>query len=174
MHSNTNTQVDDFLEHAGIKGMKWGVRKHRSVSAEATRHKELIKKYNRGQGKITRSESRELVKLAYRDLNRINKENQSRYDKAAKDPTFKREVKATLKKQGIRPDGRISLQMSRGELLTNRFKGEFKNSQNQKVSEDFANAVLNKAGKKKMNREKAINGAAFLATVGLYVLVSTR
>lgn len=45
--SITETEVDDFLEHFGVKGMKWGVRKSKSVTGMSRRRAALIDTNNR-------------------------------------------------------------------------------------------------------------------------------
>ena len=128
---------EKYLEHYGKKGMKWGVRRQ------------------------ARKESR-------KELKGIQKKHASDYKKASKDPTFKREVKATRKRQGI-DIVRLRKQevTKKGGLTTSHISATFKNSKGERVSEDFANAVLKKAVSKNDRRQKAAVGALFVSAVVL-------
>lgn len=61
------TQTEDILEHYGIKGMKWGVRRTRAQidadSAEATRKKDIQSKVkkNRTTDVLTNAELQEVI-----------------------------------------------------------------------------------------------------------------
>jgi hypothetical protein len=135
-HSDNNViidqDVDDFLEHYGVKGMKWGVR----------------------------NERRAIRKASGQELKKLVKRNTASENATRKDPTFKREVKATKKKKGI--TGGTSAQKTKvGGVLTGRILGDFKNSKGEKVSADFANAVLNKSIKK-VNAGQVAAGAMLI------------
>ncbi len=67
----TDQKVDDFLEHYGVLGMKWGVR----------------------------NERRAIRKASDQELKKLVKRNTAAQNLTRKDPTFKREVKATKKKK---------------------------------------------------------------------------
>ncbi len=119
---------EDFLEHVGVKGMHWGVRKVDNTPV----------KFNKNLS------NRQKKKDSKRELNQYEARNNAAFKEAAKDPTFKREVKATKKRQGISGMNGVEKTKEYGQL-TNRVKGDFRNSKGEKVSEDFANAVLAKA-----------------------------
>lgn len=59
-------KVETFLEHFGVKGMKWGRRKASSQSEDSKRHSEARSK------KVSELDDKELQKL----VNRINMEKQ--------------------------------------------------------------------------------------------------
>lgn len=130
--------IDDdiyaFFEHSGVKGMKWGVR--RAVRKEHMKELSIAKNKNRAEEKAS----------------------------AANDPTFKREVKLTRQGKGltIGPQSRLQ-KTENGKLLTGRILGEFKNSQGQKVSQEFASAVLMKSVRQNDHARKAKMGALFVA-----------
>lgn len=129
---------DDFLEHYGVKGMKWGVRKAR------------------------------IAKLGgYSDKSKVTEQEQK---------TFKREVKAVKKGRGLRENTDIrtvgyetAVNKYGNKAITGRVTGDFRNSQGEKVSQDFANAVLAQAAKEKQHATYAKIGATYaLAILGAY------
>ena len=64
--------LDDFLEHAGVKGMKWGVRKsRRSPSSDASEVKTLKKKkrYELSNAELKRVNERLQLEKKLKDLN---------------------------------------------------------------------------------------------------------
>lgn len=134
--------VDDVLAHFGVKGMKWGVRKERRALRKANiADKEEIKARNRAAEKVA----------------------------SKSDPTFRREVRATRKGKGITVTKADFQVTKKGGLFTGRTLGEFRNSRGERVSEDFANAVLRRAVQKNDRRRRIIQGTAF---VGALLLAS--
>lgn len=87
---------------------------------------------------------REVRKASDKELKDLKNSFKAGEKAAKKDPTFKREVKATRKREGISGIKNFAKTEKYGRL-SSRAKGDFKNSKGEKVSEDFANAVLNKA-----------------------------
>lgn len=137
---------EEFLEHHGIKGMKWGVNRARKAVSDSKTRKEH-----------------------FREVDQIKKVNSKAFEKASKDPTFDREVKATRKGQGITGTNRRIETSSKG-LFTNRITGNFTNSKGEKVSEDFANAVLEKAVEQNDRRQLAKSlGKATVISAGFLV-----
>lgn len=130
-----------YLEHYGKAGMRWGVRKNKIYPGY----------------EISRKESDKEKKA-------IQKSNSRKEKLASKNPTFKREVKATMKGRGI--DGVMRPEVTKkGEVFTGRLLGTFTNSKNEKVSTDFANAVLHKVGKKRDVRNKIKLGALLTTAI---------
>jgi len=64
-----DTEVEDFLEHFGVKGMKWGVRKERRSGTGAAKPV----KPGSNRGKNIGSRSYDAKKLSNADLNRVVK-----------------------------------------------------------------------------------------------------
>ncbi len=155
--------TEEFIEHYGKKGMKWGKRNKRPVETQSgTDLLKTLKFKDQAHGPmLSRREG-------MRDLKRVQKINKNAQKIASKDPTFKREVRATRKRRGI--TGGSSLEFTkRGELMTGKYLGEFKNSKREKVSVDFANAVIERAHRPKEIKRKAAIGAAFTTAVFLAV-----
>ena len=122
---------DYFLEHYGKKGMKWGQR-------------------------------RALKKISYKELKNVNRQNKAAEKSGKKETTrkeFRREVKLTRRGKGITGTNRNVTVTPIGGLLTSRMRGNFKNSRGEKISEDFANAVMTKAVNQKEFQRKAASGA---------------
>lgn len=126
----------DFLEHFGVKGQKWGVR-------------------------------REIRKAHFGEADRVKKINSTGEKSAKKDPSFKEEVKATRKRQGI--SGATGAQKTKDGLITGRLTGDFKDSKGKPVSEDFANAVLKKAVDRNARAGNIATGALVAANLLLIV-----
>lgn len=81
--------ADDFLEHYGVKGMKWGQRKSRSEKkAKVAAYKDAKKQY------------KQATKEAYRK--KIDKARASLDDKEAQTRAAKKEYKAVKKAEGRR------------------------------------------------------------------------
>jgi hypothetical protein len=127
---------EEYLEHYGKKGMRWGER--------------------RSQKRISK-----------RELKTFVKKNKASNKAAAKtDPTFRREVKLTRKGKGISITKLGEPQVTPiGGLHTSRILGKFKNSRGEKVSEDFANAVLSKAVDKEDARRQMKQGVAIAGAI---------
>jgi hypothetical protein len=117
---------------------------------------------------------REKRKAARKELKERNKELLTREKKASKTPSFKRDVKLTRKAKGI--TGRYnSVEVTPiGGLLTRRILGDFKNSEGKKVSEAYANAVINKAVTQKIRRERIAAGALLAAAMLVPVAARRR
>jgi hypothetical protein len=145
---------EDFLEHVGVKGMKWGV----------NRSSRVIKNTRWGipEGyKISRSQS-------YKERRDVNRANKQAFKKAAKEnPNFKTEVKLTKEGRGIRTTGLEAEFTKKGGLLTNRMLGNFKDSQGRKVSNEFGNAVYDKIMRQQRTKQRIATGISFAATLGL-------
>jgi hypothetical protein len=143
IYLNHSDDVNEFLEHYGVLGMKWGIR----------------------------SERRAIRKASDKELKKLVKSNKISENAARQDPTFKREVKATRKKMGI--SGGTSAQKTKvGGVFTGRILGDFKNSKGEKVSADFANAVLKKSIKKVSAGH--VSAAAILITYGALQLSAVK
>jgi hypothetical protein len=102
-------------------------------------------------------------KAARAEVRGIKQKHRTAEKAARNDPSFKSEVKATRKKQGI-SGSKVRLETSNGKS-TGRLVGDFKNSKNKKVSDDFANAVLAKASRNRDWINSAAAGTAVLATL---------
>lgn len=131
---------EEFLEHYGVKGMQWGVR---------------------------REQKKEL-----RSLNKSNKDAEKAAIKGHR-KEFRQEVALTRKQKGItfEPGSVRSAQKTTGGLTTARINADFKNSKGEKVSVDFANAVLSKAVSKNQREAYVKVGAVWVAAIlaGKYV-----
>jgi hypothetical protein len=153
--------VANFLEHHGVKGQQWGVRRkeRRAVrTAQKQREDEAWGK----RGKERRANSKKYKG----ELKATNKKNLEAFNAAAKaNPNFKREVKLTLKKKGISIDKLLDQEMTSGEAFTNKLSAKFRDSKGNKVSEDYANAVLTKAYSKQQFRERAALGGIYTAAI---------
>lgn len=130
--------LEEFLEHYGVKGMQWGVR-------------------------------RKTRKAHFAEVKSINKQNLAKEKEARKDPTFKREVELTRKGQGIKGTKLRPQTAKNSELFTNRILGNFTNSKGEKVSVDFANAVLHEIYQKKEFKRKVKAGASLASTLAIPV-----
>lgn len=160
-------EEDDFLEHFGVKGMQWGVRKAERQAQRKTHkeNKQAIKdRKDEAWGK-TRAERRANYKHYKGELDSTNKRNSDAFKKAkdsADKAYFDSEVAATRKKQGITGKN-LRPEMTSGEVFTNKMFGDFKDSKGRKVSEDFANAVLSEARTKNQRARMAKVGATYAA-----------
>jgi hypothetical protein len=125
------TEVEDFLEHHGVKGMRWGERRAHKKAAKA-------------------------------ELKGVKEKNARAEREASKDPSFKREVKRTLKGKGVTGEKARAEVTENYGLLTGRVLADFKNSKGERVSQDFASAVLKKSVDKQDFRKKAKIGALFV------------
>ena len=110
-------------------------------------------------------ERRAKRKIGFKEVKEINKGYLAREQPHTKDPSFKREVKLTRKGRGISGTNRRVEISPIGGLLTSRIRGNFKNSEGRKVSEDFANAVMRKAVNQKIRRERIAAGALLAAAM---------
>jgi hypothetical protein len=117
--------------------MQWGVRKER-------------------RRKITESRA---------EAKELNAREAPGLKAARKDPTFKREVKATKKKEGIKGENLRLQYTKKYGYLTGNTLGDFTNSKGEKVSVDFANAVLKQSVKEIDRKHKAIVLAGFAAAM---------
>jgi hypothetical protein len=82
-----------------------------------------------------------------KELKETVSKNEAAEDATRSDPTFKREVAATRKGQGIRSDNPGGQSTKKYGRITGRMTGDFFNSKGEPVSADFANAVLRQAVK---------------------------
>lgn len=132
--------TEEFLEHYGVKGMQWGVR---------------------------REQKKEL-----RSLNNANKSAEKAAIKGHR-KEFKQEVALTRKHKGITFDPKSvkPAQKTNSGLMTARINADFKNSKGEKVSIDFANAVLSKAVSKNQREAYVKVGAVWVAAMlaGKYI-----
>ena len=92
------TSVEDFLQHFGVKGMKWGVRRasKESASVDSTRKTDLKKRAKRsGVKALTNSEIQDAI-------NRMNLEQQFKRLSMNEKNVVSRFVASTLAEVGTR------------------------------------------------------------------------
>jgi len=130
---------EDFLAHYGKKGMRWGKR-------------------NSNPGVSVSSKKG----LSYKEYK--------------KDPTFKREVKATYKGKGIEQGitwKDYTITNSKGEPIKNSnlkigvLNNQFKNSKKERVSKDFAEAVIKGSNRRAIRQTLGVIGGATAIAAGL-------
>lgn len=94
------TSVEDFLEHYGVKGMRWGVRRGRNAkeapSAEASRAANIRDRAKRSKPKaLSNAELREAIE-------RMNLEQQFKRLSTNEKPVVTRFIASTLQEIGKR------------------------------------------------------------------------
>lgn len=149
---------ETYLEHYGKRGMKWGVRTQSNKTSGFT--KEDVRRFRKPPPgyDITRRQGNAIIR-------KENRSQKAREKLASKDPTFKREVKLTRKGKGI-SGTKLRPQVNKEtELFTSKILGDFKNSKGEKVSVDFANAVLSKNQRRRDITRKAATGAIFATVI---------
>lgn len=98
----------EFLEHYGVKGMKWGVRRKSGGSKpkkeKGPTSKEIKSARKRHNGRVSKIQGYELESI-------------SRDRKVAEAAAKK--IRATGKEEGARSDARIAAKLTKGERVTN-------------------------------------------------------
>ena len=138
-------ETSPALAHHGVKGMHWHVRKSHTAAKGPSQR--TIKKENKAFVK----KSNEGVAAARKTVSRKE---------------FRTEVKAAQKGQGVSRalQGPVKSELSSHGYMTSKIVSDnFRNTKNEKVSVDFANAIMNQAVKNQDRKRLAITGAAFIA-----------
>lgn len=130
-------KVDIFLIHHGIRGQKWGIRN--SSKRESNRELKDVKKAFKTQTKI--------------ELKTIDKKQ------------FRVDVGAAKKGKGVAKGQTGFEKTKKYGRLTGRTTGNFKNSKGEKVSINYANAVMDKAIKSNDVKKKAAVGSLIAAGI---------
>ena len=75
----SHSEIDDFLEHQGVKGMKWGVRRSKKVTGVARRDGAQIDRNNSLINEIAKARSGEKYKRQVKVIGKIiGKEQQNK------------------------------------------------------------------------------------------------
>lgn len=94
------TEVDDFLEHYGVKGMRWGVRRSASELARGSSSESTTKKSNRPAWQSPPSKAKSAmdkpVKLSRKESRRAKKQKE-----LSKDAIEFNSLKQKVKKNGL-------------------------------------------------------------------------
>ena len=162
-------EKDIHLNHFGVKGMRWGVHNKAKTSNfdkyDVRRFRQPTKRQQREGYLVTGRQGAAII--------RLEKKAQAAREKVArKDPTFQREYELESKGIGLTGKNLRPEVNKQTELFTGKMLGNFKNSKGEKVSVDFANAIIHKRVSKREFKRKVIQGAHL--TLAVLIPLSRR
>lgn len=190
----------DFLEHYGVPGMKWGVRKERRSAIREARKKVFrdnkeakkeIKRYKKESAKglkkfvISNDVNRAYKESKKRDAisNKIKKMNQKRYDTnidniaAYKKATKYGKSKSKQIKAEQKAYAKVFSRYGKMGSLADKQSGNQATHLYERLKKEkgeaYANAVAKRANRR-VNAQVAASGAALLATYGFMIYESKK
>ena len=155
-------QHDSFLEHYGVPGMKWGVRKNRAVVSAKNAYKKAKKDYSKAFDTAYGHSARHLIsqyfgknkKISDKNWNKVGKasENLQKTKKAYKEAkkTAKAEYKAKYKK--ALSDNKKALKENKKKYLSTAdksdkiFDSSYKKAYNQAIKSGAKKSTAEQAG----------------------------